>query len=119
MAQQVLNYCMETLPVDKLSYDMYIPDIVEAYFAAGAAEKAVDLTKKLSSYYFEKMDYYFRQEKNILVSADFEIQTAIQYISRVGMACKENNKLEISKEITDKLENYYTRYMKMGQPAGQ
>ena len=118
-AIQVLDYCMETLPVDKLSWDMYMPDLVEAYFAAGAADKAVDLTNKLSSYYMEKMDYYFKQSPNILSSSDFEIQSAIQYISRVGAACKENGKPEISADLTTKLEKYYSQYMKTVQPAKQ
>lgn len=118
-AQQVLDYCMETLPVEKLSYDMYIPDIIEAYFAAGAPEKAVDLTNKLSSYYFEKMDYYFRQDASILASADLEVQTAMQYISRVGSACKENGKPEISTDLNARLEKYYSQYIRIVQPAGK
>jgi hypothetical protein len=118
-AQQVLDYCMETLPVEKLSYDMYIPDIIEAYFAAGAPEKAIDLTNKLSSYYFEKMDYYFRQDPSILASADLEVQTAMQYISRVGSACKENGKPEISTDLNARLEKYYSQYIRIVQPAGK
>ena len=27
-AIKVLDYCMETFPVEKLSYDMYVPDIL-------------------------------------------------------------------------------------------
>ena len=118
-ALQVLDYCMETLPIEKLSYDMYVPDIVEAYFAAGATEKAVDLTNKLSYYYFEKMDYYFRQKTSILASADYEVQTSIQYISRVGDACRTNGKPEMSADLNAKLEKYYSQYVKTMQPTGR
>lgn len=118
-AIRVLDYCMETLPVEKLSYDMYIPDIIEAYFAAGEKVKAVDLTNKLSSYYFEKLDYYFRQKPDILASADYEVQTAIQYVSKVSNTCKTNGKPEISTDLNTKLDKYYSDYIKMLQPAGR
>jgi len=116
-AMKVLDYCMEVLPVEKLSYDMFIPDMVEAYFAAGAKEKAVDLTSKFSSYYFEKLDYYFRQKADILASADVEVQTAFQYVSKVAGACKMNGKPEISDTLNSKLEKYYSDYLKMMQTS--
>jgi hypothetical protein len=115
---QVLDYCMQTLPVEKLSFDMYVPDIIEAYFASGGTEKAVDLTKRLSDYYFEKLDYYFRQKSGILSSAEYEIQTALQYISRVSTACKANGKTDVADELTKKIESYYDSYLKLVQPGG-
>jgi hypothetical protein len=116
-AMQVLDYCMQILPVEKLSYDMYIPDIVEAYFASGGTEKAVDLTNGLSKYYFEKLDYYFRQKLGILSSAEYEIQTSIQYINRVAAACKANGKTDLANELNTKMDSYYQLYYKMVQPG--
>ncbi len=34
-AIKVLDYCMETFPIEKLGYDMYIPGIITGYVAAG------------------------------------------------------------------------------------
>jgi hypothetical protein len=116
-ANQVLDYCMQILPVEKLSFDMYVPDIVEAYFAAGAAEKAVDLTNRLSAYYTEKLDYYFRQKPGILSSGEYEVQTSIQNISRVANACKTNGKNDLADELTTKIDSYYTSFMKLVQPG--
>ena len=48
-AIEVLDYCMETLPLDKLSYDPYVADVIEAYFAAGATEKALAMSQAMSS----------------------------------------------------------------------
>jgi hypothetical protein len=116
-ADQVLDYCMQTLPVEKLSFDMYVPDIVEAYFASGDSVKAVDLTKKLSNYYFEKIDYYFKQKSGILASAEYEIQTSLQSVSRVSAACKTNGKTTVADELTSKIESYYNSYLKLVQPG--
>ena len=115
-AVQVLDYCMETFPVGKLSYDMYVPDIVEAYFDAGEKEKAEDLTNKLSAYYFEKLDYYFRQKVAILSSAEYEIETSMQYVSRVANACKANGKTELADKLNSKVNTYYNSFMKALQP---
>ncbi len=38
-AVEVLDRCLEMLPVDKFPYDPYYADLIEAYFAAGKAEK--------------------------------------------------------------------------------
>jgi hypothetical protein len=117
-AIQVLDYCMDTFPVEKLSYDMYSADLIEAYMAAGGVDKATKLATDLSKYYFEKLDYYFRQRINILASAEYEVQTAIQNTSRAANACKEGGKTEIADGIAKKLDGYYTEYVRLLQPAG-
>ena len=115
-ALEVLDYCMETLPIDKLSYDPYEADVIEAYFAAGGTEKAVAMSQAMSAFYYQHLDYYLKQNPFIIRSAEFEIQTAIQYTSRVANACKANGKPELAEEINKKLEGYYTTYVKTIQP---
>jgi hypothetical protein len=116
-AISVLDYCMETFPVEKISYDMYVPSIIEAYVAAGAIDKATELTRNLSNYYFEKLDYYLRQKPDILASAEYEVQSAIQFTSQAATACKNGGKTELADEISNKLESYYTKYVKLVQPS--
>jgi hypothetical protein len=118
-ALQALDFCMENLPIEKISFDMYMPDIIEAYFAAGGTEKAVELTKKLIKYYSDQLDYYLKQKMNILSSADYEIRTAIQDISRMGNVCKANRKTELSEEINTRVDNYTTQYIRLVQPAAR
>jgi MFS family permease len=118
-ALSVLDYCMTTFPIEKISYDMYVPDIIEAYVNAGAIDKATELTRNLSSYYFEKLDYYLKQRPDIIASAGYEIQSAIQFTSQAADACKAGGKTEFADEITNKLQNYYTKYVKLAQPGGK
>jgi hypothetical protein len=115
-AIQVLDHCMDALPVDKISYDMYIPEIVEAYYSAGADDKAIALSKGLTDYYFARLDYYFRQSTSIMASADYEIQSAIQYTSRVAAACKTAKQDQLATTLNTKIEGYYSEYMKKMQP---
>ncbi len=115
-ALKVLDHCMNLLPVEKISYDMYIPDIIEAYFKAGNADKATGLAQGLRDHYFALLDYYLSQDPYIMGSAEFEIQTALQYTSRTAETCIENGKNELGEEINKKISTYYQDYIKMQQP---
>ena len=116
-AIEVLNYCMDMLPLEKVTYDPYVADIIQSYFAAGGTEKAVEMTRALCNYYYERLDYFLRQKPYIINSAEYEIQTAIQYTSRVASACTKYGKPELGDEINKKLESYYANYIRMVQPA--
>ncbi len=116
-AVEVLNYCMETFPPAKFPYDQYMPDIIEAYFDAADTTKAVEITKSFCDYNYERLDYFLKQTPYIVNSAEYEIQTAIQYSSKAAIACTDNGKTEIADEINKKLEGYYSRYLMMQQPG--
>ncbi len=118
-AQQVLNACMELLPLERIPYDPYVPDLIEAWFLSGNAEKAVAMVKDLCDYYFERLDYFLTQDPYIISSAQYEIQTAIQYPSRVANFCLANGKPEIADEITKQLEAYYADYVGKQQPSSR
>jgi hypothetical protein len=111
MAIGVLNACLENLPPGNFPYDPYYSDLIEAYFAAGEADKAVEMTRSLSEYYFDRLNYYLRQNVYVLSSAEYEIQSALQYTSRAASYCQENGKKEVGDEITKKLEAYYSEYI--------
>jgi len=116
-ALEVLNYCIETLPLNKIPYDPYVPDLIEGLFAAGNKDKAVEMTNALCSHYFEQLDYYLKQNPYIVRSAEYEIQSAIQYPSRVASMCLTYGKQELGLEINKKLEDYYAKYIGMQQAA--
>ena len=118
-AIEALNFCMEALPLEKIPYDPYMADIVEAYFTAGATDKAVEMTKSFCDYYYKRLDYFLKQSPFIINSAEFEIQSAIQYTSRVANSCTAHGKSELGEEITKKLETYYAGYIKVMQPASK
>ena len=117
-AIEVLDYCMEALPLENVPYDPYVADIITSYFAAGATEKAVGMTNAFCKYYYSNLEYYLKQRPYIVNSAEFEIQTAIQYTSRVANACSAYGKKELGDEITSKLEGFYADYVKIVQPSG-
>ncbi len=118
-AISVLDHCMEALPLDKVPYDPYVPDVIEAYFRAGAIDKAVEMTIALSDHYYDQLDYYLKQRPYIINSAEYEIQTAIQYTSRTAMACEMFGQKDLADQINIKLEDYYSRYLMTQQLSSQ
>jgi len=114
-AGEVLDRCMEVLPLEIIPYDPYVPDIIEAYFAAGNSGKGVEMTRNLCSYYYDQLDYFLKQDPYIVSSAEYEIQSAIQYSSRAANACSTFGQKELADEINTKLEGYYSAYMKILQ----
>jgi len=118
-AVAALDKCMEVLPLEKVPYDPYVADMIDAYFAAGDTTKAVDMTMSFKDYYFERLQYFLKQKPYIINSAEYEIQTAIQYTSRVANSCEKYGKTELSKEINDRLELYYADYMARLQPSAR
>jgi hypothetical protein len=116
-AIEVLNYCMDALPLDKIPYDPYMPDIIEAFFAAGSIDKAVEMTNALCNHCYEQLDYYLKQTPYIISSAEYEIQSALQYTSRVADTCIKYQKQDLGLEINAKLQAYYTKYLAMQQPT--
>jgi len=118
-ALMVLDRCMEALPLEKITYDPYMSDIIESYFAAGATEKAVEMTRAFAEYYYDRLNYFLKQEPFIINSAEYEIQTAIQYTSRVANACAANGNLDLAEEINAKLEDYYADYVRKQQAVSR
>jgi hypothetical protein len=110
-ALAVLNRCLELLPTDKFPPDPYYTDLIEEYFSVGDSDKAVEMTRGLSDYYFKRLDYYLKQNPYVISSAEYEIQSAIQYSSKAANFCESNGKKEIADEISKKLESYYADYL--------
>ena len=110
-AAAVLNSCMELLPPEKFPYDPYFTDLIEGYFMAGDTARAVQLTRDASGYYFARLDYFLKQNPYVLSSAEYEIQSAIQYTAKAATFCEQYGQKEIGEEINGKLEEYYAEYV--------
>ncbi len=115
-ALKVLDYCMETFPVEKVPYDMFFPDIIEAYFLAGNDTKAIELSRNMASWFFARLDYYMKQSPNIMASADYEIQSAIQFVNRTAKIASANKHDELARELNEKTDGYFNSYIRFLQP---
>jgi tetratricopeptide (TPR) repeat protein len=118
-AAEAIDRCLEVLPPDKFPPDPYYTELIDGYFRAGSAEKAVLMARELCDYYFERLDYYLKQKPYVISSAEYEIQSAIQNGSKVAGFCESNGENELADEINNKLEAYYADYISKQQAAAE
>ncbi len=110
-AVEVLDYIMEELPLSKLPWDTYMPDVIDAYFAAGALDKALSLVSGMKEYYDEVLGYYVGLRPDLMRTADYEIQVSLGYISKVSSICTRYGEDELGQELSDMLQSIYSTYM--------
>jgi hypothetical protein len=118
-AIEVLDRCMSELPLSNVPYDPFVGNVIEAYLAAGAKDKAIPIVNELTTHYYGQLEYYLKQDPYIIASAEYEIQSAIQYTSKVADACVTYGEKELGDGITEKLQSYYAEYMGKIQSAGK
>jgi len=114
-ANEVLERCMEVLPVSTIGYDIYCSDIISAWFKAGNKEKAVSMTKELTDYYFERTGYLLGQKPLIANYADQEIAQGLQIVSQVMQVCYNNGEATLAEELNGRFSELYTKYMALKQ----
>lgn len=109
-ANKVLDRCMEALPLDKILYDPYVGNIIEAYFKAENRDKAIQMVTDMRSHYYEEIDYFLGQESYLVKSAEYNIQMALQNLSTAASACLGNGEEGLGGEISRDINNYYSRF---------
>ena len=110
-ALKVLDYCIEQLPFSKIPHDLFSSDIVAAYFAAGNKEKARAIAMDATETFFEVAEYWNSQTSPIVYSADYDIQTSLQYASRIGNLLAANGFKEESDAVNNRIERIYSEFV--------
>ncbi len=110
-ALEVLDRCMEALPLNKIQYDPYIGNLIEAYFEAGNPDKALQMVSDMRDHYYEEMDYFLSQDDYLVKSAEYNIQLALQNLSAAASSCLSNGEVDIATEISQELNTYYSEYI--------
>ncbi|MDF1572519.1 MAG: DUF2723 domain-containing protein [Bacteroidales bacterium] len=57
-AVEVLDYCMEHMPHERIPFNFSIVPLIQSYYAAGAVEKALDLTEKMEQVTEQELEYF-------------------------------------------------------------
>ncbi|MFN2378701.1 MAG: DUF2723 domain-containing protein [Bacteroidales bacterium] len=109
-ALEVLDYVMDELPLEQLPWDMFMPDIIDAYLQAGATQKALELSSEMEEYYRERLNYYTSLSARLKQMAENEIQSALSNLNRTGQILGKHGENERSYEINSMVQEYIERY---------
>ncbi len=114
-AKEVINRSLEIFPVSKMGYNFYFSDIISACFAAGEREKAIELSRGQSDYYFERAAYMLDQRPSYALFAGAEIANSLQIMLQAMRVCFDNGETELAEEINARYNELYSRYAAMNQ----
>ena len=98
-AIKVLDRCQEVFPHSKIAYDMYMLPFAEAYYQAGAPDKAAKLIEILSRVHMDNINYYTRVGPKFSKYYDKDKQQAIAVLRRLSQLTKENKQDQLTKKI--------------------
>jgi hypothetical protein len=107
-AIETLNLAETIFPIDKIPYSYEMPEMVDAYFAAGDTAKAEQLAKDIGKYFdrklqhYKKLNDYFR--KNV---AGSDMGTAL-YILQQLIKITETYKSPVKDELMAIFGKYYS-----------
>lgn len=117
-AVAVLNHCLNELPFFNLPHDLFTSDLVSACFAAGMREQALELAWEGAEWFFRRIEYFLAQSPGFVYSAEYEIQIAMQYVSKIADSLVANGHEEKGGEMNEKLENLYATFMLIRRAYG-
>lgn len=98
-AVQVLDRAMEVMPVAQLRYDGFIPQIVDAYWRAGAHDKGDALAKDMIRVMGEYIDYYDRFTGRKAEMVQNATLNKLQTLYPLYISARNNRKTEIVEQL--------------------
>jgi hypothetical protein len=101
-AVKVIDYCLKVLPKDQVQYDVFVVRLIEAYYAAGAKDKAVALSKDLFSFFEERAKYFLTfKEKRGQVKP--ELEDHMQIMNYLVQMAEFNQQKALNEELKTRL----------------
>ena len=102
-AVEVLDFAMEKMPTEKFGYNYFLFGVIDAYYRAGATDKARALTDNFAQYLDDELNYYAGFSREDKRRAQQEWQTDLQFYQMLV-----RNIQQFDQEQT---QSFYQRYV--------
>jgi hypothetical protein len=98
-AVKALDTYIENYPHEVVNYDMFMIPYIEAYYKAGAVDKANEMSQVLYDFYISELNYInsLDPERKKLLSQDQ--QSALGVLQRLGQITRQNSQIDLSQKI--------------------
>jgi tetratricopeptide (TPR) repeat protein len=109
-AIKVLDRCMKVMPEASVPFDYFIMPAAEAYYKAGAIDKANKIMSRLTALYDQNLAYLFAftgEQAKVIVSDKEQSLAILNRVIMVATAFKQDAVAKKAKEVFDK---FYSRY---------
>jgi hypothetical protein len=104
-AVEVLDKAMELTPHSQIPYNMWVLDVIQEYYKAGATDKANNLVKEMADYTKEEINYYFALKQPYAKSVNRDKRLALHILHRLSNVTNQYGQKELSREYDSILNN--------------
>ena len=109
-AVQALDRGLYFFPARKFVFDFYMLPWVDAYYRAGADEKADSVFRLIAGRYIEDLDYYSSLDDDHLAYYNDQLQESLAVLQRLGQVAQENKRAELADEMQQALMDNLGRF---------
>jgi hypothetical protein len=109
-AREVLDYCMEIIPHQRVPFDYWAVFLAEAYYKIKETDTASKIVEKLAARYIEELNYYFMLKKEFSATLDTEKQMALHIMQELVRLTRNYDQTEINKFLEEEFKNFVTLY---------
>jgi hypothetical protein len=112
-AVEVLDYCMDHMPHERIPFNFSVVPLIQSYFVVGAPEKAIAITEKMEEVTLEELDYFVevitaKPRKSAKMENEFlQLIRDLNTLSSIAMGFGE---MELSRSLQEKMESYIPVY---------
>jgi tetratricopeptide (TPR) repeat protein len=109
-AVKVLDKCIQVMPKENVPYDVFIVRLSEAYYAAGAVEKANALVREVAKSTAEKYNYLKPSAKQVKVDwYKASCRKASRSSDTASRLPKFTNRMRLPKELKAEMDKMFTQ----------
>jgi len=102
-AIETLDFAMEKMPTEKFGYNYFLFGVIDAYYRAGAMDKARSLTDNFAQHLDDELNYYASFSREDKRRAQQEWQTNLQFYQMLFRNVQQFD--------ADNTQSFYQRYV--------
>jgi len=109
-AIKVLDRCLKIMPESSIPFDYFVMPVAEAYYKAGAIEKANKIMKRLTTLYEQTLIYLFAFTGDQAKVITPEKEQSLAVLNRINMVTTVYKQDAIAKKAKEVFDKYYSAY---------
>ncbi|MFH0866933.1 MAG: DUF2723 domain-containing protein [Bacteroidota bacterium] len=111
-AIKVLDKCIEVMPETSVPFNYFVLPVAEAYYRAGATEKANKIISRLTELFAQDLEYYFAFKGDLAKGVTSNQEQSLAIMNRIAVVTKNNSQDSLSAKAKEYFEKYYAFYTK-------
>ena len=106
---------MKLMPNEKVPYDLFVPDIAEAYYNCGETEKADTIVSTHLDMAAEDLSYFMSLKPAMMQTIDYEMRIALQVSQDYRTITRNAGREELAKRAEDLFTLNYQHFIQQQQ----